>query len=199
VARGVAGLAVVACLAAPATYSLATAATPHSGALPSVGPSRGGGPFGGINGGTRFGGGGLLSSPTPHPDLTRLLSSDNQFTWAAAVVGSNNAAGYQLASGMPVMAIGGFNGTDPSPTLDEFIAQVRARRIHYFIMGPTTMMGNQSGGGALDSAAIRRWVEARYPELNIDGTTLYDLTQTPALGTSRAPLISQPAHSPGQR
>ena len=34
------------CLAAPAAYSLATAATPHSGAIPSVGPARGGGPGG---------------------------------------------------------------------------------------------------------------------------------------------------------
>ena len=38
-----------------------------------------------------------------------------EYTWAAAAVGSNEAAGYQLASGEPVMAIGGFNGTDPAP------------------------------------------------------------------------------------
>ena len=44
VARVVAALAVVvSCLAAPAAYSIATAATPHSGAIPSVGPSRHGG------------------------------------------------------------------------------------------------------------------------------------------------------------
>ena len=42
VARAVAGLAVAACLAAPAAYSVATAATPHSGAIPSAGPSRAG-------------------------------------------------------------------------------------------------------------------------------------------------------------
>jgi hypothetical protein len=35
-------------------------------------------------------------------------------------VGSNNAAGYQLSSGLPVMAVGGFNGTDPAPTLEQF-------------------------------------------------------------------------------
>ena len=40
VARSVAALAVAACLAAPAAYSVATAATPHSGAIPSVGPAR---------------------------------------------------------------------------------------------------------------------------------------------------------------
>ena len=46
---------------------------------------------------------------------------------------SNNAAGYQLASGEPVMAIGGFNGTDPAPTLAQFEQYVAAGKIHYFI------------------------------------------------------------------
>ncbi len=51
VARSVAALAVAACLAAPAAYSVATAATPHSGAIPSVGPARQG--FGGFTGSGR--------------------------------------------------------------------------------------------------------------------------------------------------
>ncbi len=48
---------------------------------------------------------------------------------------SNNAAGYQLASGDPVMAIGGFNGTDPSPTLAQFEKYVSEGKIHYYIAG----------------------------------------------------------------
>ena len=109
--RLVAALAVVSCLAGPAAYAVATAATPHNGAIPSVGPSRHG--FGGF-----AGPGGLLDSPKPGPALSATLARDaDDHTWAAAVVGSNNAAGYQLASGAPVMAIGGFNGTDPAPTL----------------------------------------------------------------------------------
>ncbi len=65
----------------------------------------------------------------------RCRADADDYTWAAAVVGSNNAAGYQLASGAPVMAIGGFNGTDPSPTLEEFQRYVADRQIHYFIRG----------------------------------------------------------------
>ena len=184
-ARLVAGLAVVSCLAAPAAYTIATASTPHSGAIPSVGPSRGGGPGGG------FAAGGLLSSPTPRPDLTRLVAAGaDDFTWAAAVVGSNNAAGYQLASGAPVMAIGGFNGTDPSPTLEEFIRYVDEGRIHYFIQG-RMMMGRLGGGSDGETAAITDWVEARYSPQTVDGAVVYDLT--------RPTGISQPAHSSGQR
>jgi hypothetical protein len=53
----------------------------------------------------------------------------------AAAVGSNSAAGYQLATQAPVMAIGGFNGSDPSPTLAQFRRWVAEGRIHYFIAG----------------------------------------------------------------
>lgn len=149
-----------------------------------MGPARGGG----------FTGGGLLSAPRPHPDLIRMLDADaERFSWAAAVVGSNNAAGYQLAARVPVMAVGGFNGTDPSPTLEQFIELTESGRIHYFIVGPSVMMGRPAGDRAahLEADAIRDWVQARYSPVTVDDTVLYDLT--------RQPLISQPAHSLGPR
>ena len=48
---------------------------------------------------------------------------------------ANSAAGYQLATGEPVMAIGGFNGTDPAPTLAQFEQYVSEGKIHYYIAG----------------------------------------------------------------
>ncbi len=68
----------------------------------------------------------------------------------AAAIGSNSASGYQLASGDPVMAIGGFNGSDPSPTLAQFQQYVADGKIHYFVGGG--IGGNQNGG----SDAARR-------------------------------------------
>ena len=56
-----------------------------------------------------------------------LLADADEFTWVAAAVGANSAAGYQLATERPVMAIGGFNGSDPAPTLAEFQALRRGR------------------------------------------------------------------------
>jgi 4-amino-4-deoxy-L-arabinose transferase-like glycosyltransferase len=175
VARGVAVVAVAACLAAPAAYSIATAATPHSGAIPSVGPSRHG--MGGGFTGPR----GLLASPTPGPALSATLSAEaDDYTWAAAVVGSNNAAGYQLASGAPVMAVGGFNGTDPSPTLAEFKQYVADRQIHYFIRG-RMMIGHwgRQTSGSREATDIAEWVETHYAPLTIDGVIVYDLTEAP--------------------
>ena len=43
------------------------------------------------------------------------------------------AAPLQLAAGQPVLAIGGFNGTDPAPTLAQFEKLVSEHKIHYFV------------------------------------------------------------------
>jgi 4-amino-4-deoxy-L-arabinose transferase-like glycosyltransferase len=159
-----AATAIAVALAGPAAYSLATAAVPHAGAIPSAGPSTG------------FGGGppGLLDATTPGAHVRALLSANaNNYTWVAATVGSNNAAGYQLATGDPVMAIGGFNGTDPAPTLAEFQQDVAAGKIHYFIGGTTN---RSSTSGSQDATAIAAWVGAHFTPSTVDGATLYDLT-----------------------
>lgn len=164
-------LAIVACLAGPAAFTVATAATPHSGAIPSVGPA---GRFGGF-------GGGLLDSPEPGPALTDMLSDGAAgYRWAAAAVGSNNAAGYQLAAGAPVMAVGGFNGTDPAPTLDEFKTLVAEGNVHYFIQGGPMMGGFGGGGrdhgGSRAAVDIEAWVADTYTPVRVDGVVLYDVT-----------------------
>jgi 4-amino-4-deoxy-L-arabinose transferase-like glycosyltransferase len=177
VARSVAALAIVSCLAAPAAFSIATAASSHTGAIPSVGPSHR------VSGGAMIGPPGLLDSPTPRSGVSDILARDaGDYTWAAAVVGSNNAAGYQLASGAPVMAVGGFNGTDPSPTLEQFQHYVAARQIHYFIRDRMmTMTGHwgSSGGGSHQAADIAEWVETHYTPLVADRAVVYDLTKPP--------------------
>jgi 4-amino-4-deoxy-L-arabinose transferase-like glycosyltransferase len=89
-------------------------------------------------------------------------------------VDSNNASGYQLAAGEPVMAIGGFNGTDPSPTLAEFQQYVAAGKIHYFIASGTGG-GTQTGGSAA-AQEIAAWVAQNYTASTVGGVTVYDLT-----------------------
>lgn len=101
------------------------------------------------------------------------LSADaDDYTWAAATVGSNSAATYQLATGDPVMAIGGYNGTDPSPTLAEFTTLVAEGRVHWFIGSSTT-----SGSSGSDAATkIAAWVAANFDAQTVGGVTMYDLT-----------------------
>jgi 4-amino-4-deoxy-L-arabinose transferase-like glycosyltransferase len=164
----VAALAAVVALAGPAAYSLQTAAATHSGAIPSAGPSMGNVTFAGPGGM-----GGLLDAPKPGADLVALLRQGDH-TWAAATVGSNNAAGYQLASGKPVLAVGGFNGTDPAPTLAEFQEMVHNGQIHWFI-GDGAMSSTATGGSDA-GRQIAEWVAENYPAQQVSGVTVYDLS-----------------------
>jgi len=245
-AAAIAGLGITAVLAGPAAYSLNTASTPHSGAIPSAGPAvvsafgpggigqggfgrggfggrgfgRGGfrlpGRFGssatgsaaasttpvsggfpggaggfptgagGFPGGGSFpgrgaggfggGAGGLLNASTPGKQLVALLEADaGHYSWVAATTGANSASGYQLATDDPVMAIGGFNGTDPAPSLRQFEKYVADGRIHYYIGGGG---GGFGGGGSTtsDATEISSWVTSHFTAQTVDGVTVYNLT-----------------------
>ena len=173
-------------LAGPVAYSLNTAATPHTGSIVTAGPAVAGGMGGmggfgggrtGGTGGFRGGGGmgGLLNATTPGAEVVAALEAgSSQYTWVAAAVGSNNASGYQLATQLPVMAIGGFNGSDPAPSLAQFQQYVQEGKIHYFIGGAG--LGGRSNGGSSVSAEIAAWVAANYTAQTIGNTTLYDLS-----------------------
>jgi 4-amino-4-deoxy-L-arabinose transferase-like glycosyltransferase len=167
------------------------------GTRPGAGQNFAGGPPGGFGGaggagqgqfpqgGQGFGGaagraagpggaGGLLNGSTPGAALTKLLGTNaSSYTWVAAAVGSNSAAGYQLATGDPVMAIGGFNGSDPTPTLAQFQQYVSAGKIHYFIAGGG---GGGGVGASTESTQITQWVESSFTATTVDGITVYDLS-----------------------
>ena len=122
-----------------------------------------------------------MSSSTSNPELTAKLQADaSRYTWVAATVNSNNAAGYQLASGDPIMAIGGFNGTDPAPSLAQFERYVSEGKIHYFIAsggGGAGGFGAFGGGGSGDDAQqITSWVESHFSSQDVGGVTIYDLS-----------------------
>jgi 4-amino-4-deoxy-L-arabinose transferase-like glycosyltransferase len=224
----VAPLALVAGLAGPLAYSLDTAATSHTGALPTAGPSvssfggpggAGGAPgrgFGGARPGGGFGGpggtagtpgsttggpagstsgrvpgrtsgrsggfhggpggigGGLGGSTQVSGSITTVLTSGaSGYRWAAATVGAESAAPFQLASGEPVMAIGGFNGTDQTPSLAQFRQMVAAHEVHYFIGSN----GHTFGGGSGDATQITSWVESHFTKQTVGGVTIYNLSR----------------------
>jgi 4-amino-4-deoxy-L-arabinose transferase-like glycosyltransferase len=164
IGRAAAVLALIACLVGPAAYSVATAMTPHRGVIPSAGP-----------GSAARAGFTPFDSPDPSAALVAALrAGEDRYTWTAAAIGSTNAAGYQLASGTPVMAVGGFNGTDPAPTLDQFQHLVSDKKIHYFVAA--TMRGPMHGKQSRQAADIAAWVAAHFPAHTIDDVTMYDLT-----------------------
>ncbi len=146
---------------------------------------------GGLGGGGAGGVGGLLNAGTPSAELVALLQRNSQdYTWVAAAVRSNSAAGIQLATGDPVMSIGGFNGTDPAPTLQQFQQYVSEGKIHYFIadggLGRGGFGGGGFGGGGGSSTAseISSWVEQNFTATTVGGTTVYDLTSASSAQTA---------------
>ncbi len=220
--RGVVALAVLAALAGPAAYSVQTAATAHSGSIPTAGPTVSGqtsGFGGGATGGRAIGGqagpqagaqdgapvgmpgdgqrpgvatgdpagtadGGVSAagagaaggSTATSSEVVALLEQDAEsYTWVAATIGSHTSAPYQLATGDPVMAVGGFNGGDDSPTLAQFQALVAAGQVHYFLGGEQAGRGGQ-GGDTGSAAEITAWVTATFTAQTVDGVTVYDLS-----------------------
>ncbi|HEX3488883.1 MAG TPA: glycosyltransferase family 39 protein [Streptosporangiaceae bacterium] len=124
----------------------------------------GGGPGGG--GGTPGGGAGASQALVAALEKTTTR-------WAAATDGSQSAASLELASGgKAVMAIGGFTGSDPAPTLAQFKAYVAAGDITYYIAGGG-MGGGPGGGGS--ASQITSWVEAHFKSVKIGGQTVYVL------------------------
>lgn len=135
----------------------------------------------GERGAGRMGGaggmGGLLNGSKVSAKAKTMLEKDaDHYSWVAAAIGSQNAASYQLATEKPVMAIGGFNGSDPSPTLAQFKQYVADGRVHYFIGGGRGGSGGP-GGGQGGSSKITSWVEKTFKKVTVGSATFYDLTQ----------------------
>ncbi|MGW2505763.1 glycosyltransferase family 39 protein [Streptomyces sp. NPDC001588] len=151
------------------------------------GNQRGGFPGGGTGEGGMRGGrgsGGLLDGANVGSEAKKLLEKDaGNYTWVAASIGSQNAASYQLATGHAVMAIGGFNGSDPAPTLAQFQKYVAQGRIHYFIAGGGFGGGFGGGdrtGGSDAGTQISSWVEKNFKKVTVGSSTFYDLTRKSA-------------------
>jgi 4-amino-4-deoxy-L-arabinose transferase-like glycosyltransferase len=143
--------------------------TRPGGTLGAGGTSAAGGTAGRAGG---FGGGGLGGSTTVSSALVKLLEQDaSSYKWVAATEGSEGAAPIELATGDAVMAIGGFNGTDPWPTLAAFEAAVAKHQIHYYVG-----QGSESFGGGQGSSTITSWVAAHFKSETVGGETVYNLT-----------------------
>jgi hypothetical protein len=135
--------------------------------------TRPGGTAGGFARAGGTGGGGLGGSTTVSSALEKLLEQDaSSYKWVAATEGSEAAAPLQLATGDAVMAIGGFNGTDPWPTLAAFKELVANHEIHYYVG-----QGSESFGGGQGSSAIAKWVTANFTKETVGGQTVYNLTE----------------------
>jgi hypothetical protein len=110
--------------------------------------------------------------PGAHPFDPGLLAATTDERMVRWWWTNRPAAPIILATGEPVMAIGGFNGTDPAPSLAEFKELVAQGKVHYFIGSSGGGMGGRSG----TSSEIATWVAENFQAQTVGSTTVYDLT-----------------------
>jgi hypothetical protein len=136
-------------------------------------------------GGFRAGGAAGLGDATDVSGLVSYLESHRgDATYLVAAFGSQSSAPIIIASGAPVITIGGFNGADPAPTLAQLRALVTAGEVRYVLVGGAGPGGGGGPPGATGSgSSISQWVIANGQEVPASaygGTTgvgtLYDVS-----------------------
>jgi 4-amino-4-deoxy-L-arabinose transferase-like glycosyltransferase len=178
VAQATSGILVATLLLGPILWSLNTVLNSHNGAGVVSGPS-----ILGMRTDDR-----TRASPDTPPSLLAVMYGDlpsaallerlrnhpPSTTWAAAVVGSETAANYQLESGHAVLPLGGFDGTDPFPTLEQFTDLVGQGRVGSVVIQNLPPLPLEGRG---ESARIVEWVRARFTAERIDGAEYFRLAQ----------------------
>jgi 4-amino-4-deoxy-L-arabinose transferase-like glycosyltransferase len=158
-------------LAAPTAFSIYNVTHEHTGPGTMSGPSRDAGfGFGGPGG---PGGRGPGRDEADNAALTQLIEGADS-RWAAASIGSMGVSGLELKTGASLMAIGGFTGSDNSPTLAQFQAYVADHEVRYFIGSDRGGPGHRKTGTAQE---ITAWVQQNFTPIDVGGTTVYDLSQ----------------------
>jgi 4-amino-4-deoxy-L-arabinose transferase-like glycosyltransferase len=145
-----------------AAYSVATLGQSHNGGMAMVGPAKEDRNHGG------------WGQDADNAQLEAMLrGTHNDFS--AAINRSNAAAGLELTTDTAVMAIGGFGGSDPVPTLGEFQQDVANHRIGYYI-APSSDQRPGGFGGRSAHTDITKWVAANFTPMKVGSDTVYDLT-----------------------
>jgi 4-amino-4-deoxy-L-arabinose transferase-like glycosyltransferase len=174
--RGLAAVAVIGALAmtaAPAAYSFANLGRSLDGNNVLAGPASAAGGFGGFGGGGRPGG---ASASSDSSLIAYLLAHQGSAKYLVAATGSQTTGPIIVATGKPVVTIGGFNGGDDAPTVSQLAALVRSGQLKYVLIGGRGGFG--PGGG---SSQISRWVQAHgkaVTSVSSSGGTLYEVSTT---------------------
>jgi 4-amino-4-deoxy-L-arabinose transferase-like glycosyltransferase len=156
VAFAVVVVALVAVLGGPSAYALSTISKSVTGSFASAGPDASGQVLLASRNGVGTGGGGGTSgagqpgtAASVSQELISYLETHKASAeYIVAVEGSQSGESIILASGDPVMVMGGFNGSDPAPTLAEFKQMVAEGKVRYVLIGSEM----ESTGGAPTSS-----------------------------------------------
>jgi 4-amino-4-deoxy-L-arabinose transferase-like glycosyltransferase len=193
IALGAAAISLGAALLAPAAYAVDTMQTAYGGGDPHPGPGTassqlggggfGGGPTGaggpaGLGSGGGFGGG-IATGAENSALLSYLVANRGSAAWIVAANSSQQAGTIELATGLPVMAMGGFTGSDPTPTLDQLKSYVTSGKLRFVLVDGAGGFGGAGFGGGSSTTDRSAWILAKCTAVNYGGSSgsgasLYD-------------------------
>ena len=153
--------AVISAGAAPIAYSISTVMAAHSGSIPTAGPNASA-----MNNTNN-------EVASAEVALVKFLLANQQGAmWIAAVDSANTSAPIQLSTKQPVMAIGGFNGSDSALTLQSFKRLVATGKVRYYVVD-----SRSRGGGPGGNSDIAQWAASSGVKIEYGGTqyAVYDL------------------------
>ena len=205
-------LGVAALLIGPAAYTINTMSTAYGGGDPRPGPSvasdtnggfGGGGQPGGFGGGQPGGFGGQAGGMPPGGAglgagqagggaggsddsalASYLTANKGSATWIVAMASAQSAGTLELETGDAVMAMGGFSGSDPAPSLAQIQADVASGELRYVLVSGNGGQGG-GGGGSSTASAVTAWVTSVGKVVDYGGSsgTLYDLSGVATSGS----------------
>jgi len=184
-----AGLAAgaAAMLAAPAAWAASVLDTKYGGSSFNAGAGPAGGFGGGLGGGASGRGGAATGGGIGLGATTTLTTAEQRVyryvsdhragaSYLLAVESWDEASPYILATGQEVLAMGGFSGSVPEPTLATVKELVHTGQLRFFLVsGSGTDPGFEvAGGRGSTSATIDSWVRSactQVPAKDYGGTT----------------------------
>lgn len=153
---------IIAILITPIYYTVATVSQSHVGSIPTAGPNS-----------TALIGSNNENAKAEQILVKFLIENNVDTTWVAATNSANESAAIQISTGKPVMALGGFNGSDPVLTLSKFKEYIASGKIKYYVMNKHGI-----GGGPGGSNEVVSWIKQTCSVVNYGGSeyTVYQLT-----------------------
>ena len=122
---------------------------------PPAGGFSGAPPTGGFAGGPA--GVVYVGGPSANATLISYLEAhQGSARYLFATTNANSAAPYILATGKAVMALGGFQGSDPILTLSQLQSLIASGQVRYFLLEGAGLGGGARGGSA--NGALTAWV-----------------------------------------
>ena len=103
--------------------------------------------------------------------VSYLVAHQGSATWIVAVSSAQSAASIELQTGLPVMGMGGFTGSDPAPTLAQLQQYIASGKLRYVLVGGGGVGGFGGPGGQGGTASsVSSWVTGTCTAVDYSGS-----------------------------